>query len=161
MRLIHLSNQNALFLIWTGKLSRLNSVRNESSAVFNTPKLSQGGKITSTAKWSYKTMDEFWAFFNALFPIWGESRFEPLLQLIQVQTITVLCSNTSSISISSWFRKFVLNCRNHGNIISKTIKVKTCRTVKLEFVRKSGSFIDPYGEQSVMKKYCSLPPVVS
>ena len=64
MRLIHLSNQNALFLIWTGKLSRLNSVRNESSAVFNTPKLSKGGKITSTAKWSYKTMDEFWAFFK-------------------------------------------------------------------------------------------------
>lgn len=31
-------------------------------AVFNTPKLSKNGKITSTAKWSYKNMDEFWAF---------------------------------------------------------------------------------------------------
>ena len=49
--------------------------------------------------------------------------------LIEVRIKTVLCGKSSSIATHSWCRQFVLNCRHHGNIISKTVKVKICWTV--------------------------------
>ena len=88
-----------------------------------------------------------------MFPIRVENSIRPLgFLFINVQIKTVLCSKSSSIAACSWCRQFVLNCRHHGNIISKTIKVKACQTVNLKIIRKPGRPLNLYGRPSQIIK---------
>ena len=68
------------------------------------------------------------SFSKTLCSMYGLKFDSPLcFQLIKEQIITVLCNKSSSISTYSCCRQFVLNCRQHGNIISRTVKVKLVR----------------------------------